>query len=114
MKVYSAANPPEAHIVCELLRSHNIDCEVRGEGIFGLQGELPFGETSEPYVWLLDASQSAQSKALIQQFQQTHHDQQPWQCQQCGESNEAQFAICWQCGEACAEPVALNSQPAAE
>ena len=114
MKIYSAANPPEAHIVCELLRSHNIDCEVRGEGIFGLQGELPFGEASEPYVWLLNPSQSTQSKTLIEQFQHANHEQHPWQCHQCGESNEAQFAICWQCGTSYSEPAAINSRPAAE
>ncbi|GAK85004.1 hypothetical protein JCM19238_2584 [Vibrio ponticus] len=47
MKIFSAANPPQAHIVCELLRANGITCEVRGEGIFGLQGEVPFGEASE-------------------------------------------------------------------
>lgn len=70
MKIFSANNPPQAHIVCELLRTNNIDCEVRGEGIFGLQGELPFGESSEPYVWLLDSSQQNKAYEVITQFEQ--------------------------------------------
>ncbi|EGA68509.1 hypothetical protein VISI1226_09284 [Vibrio sinaloensis DSM 21326] len=97
MKVYSAANPPEAHIVCELLKSNDIECEVRGEGIFGLQGEVPFGENSEPYVWLLNTKQHAQANALIKQFNQENNGADKL-CSGCGELNEPQFGICWQCG----------------
>ncbi|MDH3267048.1 MAG: DUF2007 domain-containing protein, partial [Gammaproteobacteria bacterium] len=27
--------------------------------------------------------------------------QAAWQCRQCGEENEGQFAACWNCGTAC-------------
>ncbi|WP_394144558.1 putative signal transducing protein [Vibrio atypicus] len=98
MKIYSASNPPEAHIVCELLKSQSIDCEVRGEGIFGLQGEIPFGENSEPYVWLLQEQQQEKALNIIRQFQ-SHNIGEEWRCNHCGESNEPQFGACWQCGE---------------
>ena len=49
MKLFVAQNPPQAHILCELLLSHNIQVEVRGEGMFGLQGELPMDDSSLPY-----------------------------------------------------------------
>ncbi|MEF1290921.1 putative signal transducing protein [Vibrio sp. M260118] len=98
MKVYSAATPTEAHIVCELLKSHNIDCEVRGEGIFGLQGEVPFGDCSEPYIWLLTQSKKQQALDVIEQFNSLHKGEN-WFCQQCGECNEPQFGVCWQCGQ---------------
>lgn len=97
MKIYSASNPPEAHIVCELLKSLNITCEVRGEGIFGLQGEVPFGENSEPYVWLLEANKARQARLAIEQYL-TEEVGDSWCCEHCGESNEAQFGACWQCG----------------
>ncbi|MCY9803090.1 DUF2007 domain-containing protein [Vibrio scophthalmi] len=97
MKIFSANNPPQAHIICELLRTNNIDCEVRGEGIFGLQGELPFGEASEPYVWLLDSSQQKKAYDVITQFEQPL-SAPPWHCSNCGEENEGQFVLCWQCG----------------
>ena len=42
MKIFSASNPTEAHIICGLLESENIACEVRGEGLFGLKGFLNF------------------------------------------------------------------------
>ena len=98
MKIYSAANPPEAHIVCELLKSHQIDCEVRGEGMFGLQGELPFGEDSEPYVWLYNQSKRYEALSLIKEFTFPTQSGKEWICQQCGETIEPQFALCWQCG----------------
>lgn len=97
MKIFSAVTPTEAHIVCELLRSRYIHCEVRGEGIFGLQGEIPFGESSEPYIWLLDQSDTAKAAEIISEFQSEQH-KQDWQCHECGELNEGQFGVCWQCG----------------
>ncbi|NOH62892.1 DUF2007 domain-containing protein [Vibrio sp. RE88] len=100
MKIFTANNPPEAHIVCELLKSNQIQCEVRGEGMFGLQGEVPFGENSQPYVWLLDNKMQNHASAIIEQYMQQAPFGSEWQCEQCGETNEAQFAICWQCGAA--------------
>lgn len=97
MRVYSAATPPEAHIVCELLKSRHIDCEVRGEGLFGLQGEVPFGENSEPYIWLLDEQQLPLAQAIIAEFRSKQAGSD-WPCKECGELNEAQFGVCWQCG----------------
>ncbi|EEX91839.1 hypothetical protein VIOR3934_06174 [Vibrio orientalis CIP 102891 = ATCC 33934] len=97
MKVFSAVTPTEAHIICELLKSQSIDCEVRGEGIFGLQGEIPFGESSEPYIWLFDQRDSAKASEIIREFQ-SEQEKQDWQCDQCGEQNEGQFGACWQCG----------------
>ncbi|KGY12864.1 hypothetical protein NM22_09130 [Vibrio tubiashii] len=98
MKIYSAATPTEAHIVCELLKSHSIDCEVRGEGIFSLQGEIPFGECSEPYIWLLEQSKKQQALDVIEQFNSLSKGEN-WFCQECGECNEPQFGACWQCGQ---------------
>jgi hypothetical protein len=98
MKVYSASTPTEAHIICELLKSNSIECEVRGEGIFGLQGEIPFGESSEPYVWLLKHDQKKHALSVIEQFNNANKGDN-WFCELCGECNEPQFGACWQCGQ---------------
>jgi len=101
MKIFVASIPPEAHIVCELLRSQRIHCEVRGEGLFGLQGEIPFGVESEPYVWLFDSEQQYQAQALIDQYNHPNLSAiGDWQCRHCGEVVEPQFSCCWNCGEA--------------
>lgn len=68
--------------------------------MFGLQGEVPFGENSQPYIWLLDSKMYNQASAIIEQYMQQTLIGSEWQCEECGEANEAQFAICWQCGAA--------------
>ena len=41
VQVYSAENPTEAHYLKGLLESQGIQCDVRGESLFGARGELP-------------------------------------------------------------------------
>ncbi|UTT85074.1 DUF2007 domain-containing protein [Vibrio pelagius] len=100
MKIFSAANPTEAHIICGLLESEKIACEVRGEGLFGLKGEIPFSEETDPYVWLYEPSDAPAALNLINAYkkQQDSIIYEEWRCSQCHEINEAQFGSCWQCG----------------
>ncbi len=101
MKIYSAANPTEAHLVSELLKQQRIHCEVRGDALFSLKGELPLTEDSDPYVWLFDADKAAQAQQIVQDFvnQSDVSNLKPWRCSHCGEENDAQFGACWQCGQ---------------
>ncbi|MGJ7093789.1 putative signal transducing protein [Vibrio hannami] len=106
MKIYSAKNPTEAHIVCELLNSEDIFSEVRGDGIFGLKGELPLTDDTDPYVWLCDTSKMDEALSLIESFRQQSSDSlSNWDCVKCGEENEGQFGACWQCGQEAPETV---------
>ncbi|HHF3148739.1 TPA: DUF2007 domain-containing protein [Vibrio diabolicus] len=106
MKIFIAKNPAEAHIVCELLKTEQVYCEVRGEGIFGLKGELPFSDDTDPYVWLFDAKQQVKAEGIIQAYrkQSDGNEYQDWQCPKCHEVNEGQFGACWQCGHQIGEP----------
>ncbi|MBU2895417.1 DUF2007 domain-containing protein [Vibrio hepatarius] len=97
MRIFTAPTAPEVHIVCELLKSHCIDCQVIGEGIAGLQGELPFDDSTCPSIWLLDISQLGQAHKIIQQLEQQDQSTSKWQCQQCDELIEMQFRLCWKC-----------------
>ena len=101
MKLFTAKNPTEAHLVCELLRSERVECEVRGEGLFGLQGELPFGDDTDPYIWLLNPYHEDKALSIVSEYrseQAKGSEAKDWRCSKCGETNEGQFAICWQCG----------------
>lgn len=100
MKIFIAKNPAEAHIVCELLKTEQIHCEVRGEGLFGLKGELPFGDDTDPYVWLFAEEQHMKAKAIVDAYQKQAQPNtyQDWVCPKCSEINEGQFGACWQCG----------------
>lgn len=99
MKLYSAGNPTEAHLLCELLRSQRIECEVRGDALFSLKGELPLTEDSDPYIWLIDLSKQTLAEKIVQEFvSQAKDSTKPnWDCSQCGEENEPQFGACWNC-----------------
>lgn len=99
MKLYIADNPTQAHLVCELLKQANIACEVRGEGLFGLRGELPVSDDTAPYIWLYHVAQRAQAITLIDEYLTPvdANREATWRCPQCGEVNEVQFALCWQC-----------------
>lgn len=98
MKVFNASNPTEAHIVCGFLQQQGIHAEVRGEGIFGLKGELPLTEDTDPYVWLLELNKVDVVKALILEYQQQQQPTADWTCSECKEVNEGQFGLCWKCG----------------
>lgn len=69
MKIFVGNNPPETHIVQQQLMAEGIECEVRGEGVFGLRGEVPFDESSLPYVWLFNKEQEMMARAVIQDWQ---------------------------------------------
>ncbi len=99
MKIFVAQNPTEAHIVCGLLQHEKIPCEVRGETLFSVRGEIPFEESTSPYVWLLNSKFEQKSKALIQAYLEPTDEHLPdWKCENCGEINEPQFGACWKCG----------------
>jgi len=99
MKIFIAQHPAEAHIVCGLLQQHHIPCEVRGETLFTVRGEIPFDESSSPYVWLKNPQFEQQSRNLIASYLNPENNNQPdWHCSHCGEDNEPQFGLCWNCG----------------
>lgn len=102
MKIFVASNPTDAHILCELLKQTGIACDVRGEALFGLRGELPLNEDTAPYIWLYDVSRVIEAQRIIDDYLRPANDlgADSWQCQHCGEMNEAQYGACWRCGAA--------------
>ncbi|EPN8460557.1 DUF2007 domain-containing protein [Vibrio cidicii] len=99
MRVFTANSPVEAHIVCQLLRSENIECEIRGENLFGLKGELPATSESDPYIWIHEPQQYQAAMKIVSQYLHQSCVSTYWCCSNCGEENEGQFALCWCCGE---------------
>ncbi|ASU22455.1 hypothetical protein CCZ37_07550 [Vibrio qinghaiensis] len=99
MKIFVSSHPIEAYIVCQYLQQFNIHCEVKGENLYGLSGELPFTEETLPYVWLLDETQIADAQVRLMAYQSEEISEKTyWICKQCSEENEPQFAACWYCG----------------
>ncbi|TRY31870.1 DUF2007 domain-containing protein [Aliiglaciecola sp. M165] len=82
----------------QLLDDNNIPNFIKNEFAIGAIGELSPMDIM-PEVWLTDAEWQPKAKQLIAQFnQQTTSETEPWTCAECGEGNEANFALCWQCG----------------
>lgn len=99
MKIFSASNPVEAHIVCELLKSQHIMAKVHSSEIFSLKGEIPLTNDTDPYVWLLDENDESKAREIVRDYEK-EESRPNWFCLQCHESIEAQFAVCWNCGQA--------------
>lgn len=102
MNIFTAQNPPEAHLMLQLLRMEGVRCEIRNEALFSLQGELPVGEDSSPHIWLLDQTQKIFAQSIVSDYLKQRDNTagfEDWRCEHCGETNEGQFAACWQCGE---------------
>ncbi len=100
-QVYITPNSFEAHIVEHQLDCYEIPCEIWGEFLWGARGELPLLDTW-PTIWIYRAEDLEQAHQIVA----AHHAQEPdgepvaapWLCPGCGETLDAQFDVCWQCG----------------
>jgi len=83
-----------------ILISEGIPAFLRNEHLGSIIGEMPFQEVW-PEVWVENDLDLDRAKQLINAA--TIIDESPkasWQCNNCGEENEGQFAVCWACEKA--------------
>ena len=78
-----------------LLASEGIPTEVRNEHLGSIMGEVPFFETW-PQLWVVNDLDFDRAKQLITGAE-TESPGADWTCKKCGETNEGQFAACWNC-----------------
>ncbi len=82
-----------------ILVSEGIEAFIRNEHLGGIVGEIPFQEVW-PELWVkhdLDYDRALQLIDANNVLAESAGDD--WRCRSCDEFNEAQFAVCWQCGE---------------
>jgi len=95
LKVYSADNPTEAHLLKGFLKSYGISSEVRGEFLCTSRGELPITADTAPSVWIFDDSRFDEARAIIREYEDSNNhgdsDKETWICKSCGEESEGQF-----------------------
>ena len=84
-----------------LLASEGIPTEVRNQHLGSIMGEVPFFETW-PQLWVVNDLDYDRAKQLIDTVD-AESPAESWKCEHCGESNEGQFAACWNCGRAADE-----------
>jgi hypothetical protein len=102
MRVYSAPILASVSQIRHMLEMNGIECEIRGEFRSGGAGEIPATE-AWPELWVIDPAQAAEAIAIVEDALKEAGGGDtgtPWRCVTCGESVEAQFATCWNCGQA--------------
>ncbi|MES9975993.1 DUF2007 domain-containing protein [Candidatus Thiodiazotropha sp. LNASS1] len=97
LELYQAADRVEAQMLKDHLRQKGIETVIVGDHLSGAVGELP--ANIFPTLWVLEDRDLALAKRLTEAF----FDRPPvsgeaWQCSVCGESIDAGFDICWNCG----------------
>ena len=97
LKVYSASNLPEAHLLLNLLHQAGISAQVLNGFAQGASGEIPF-EQAYPQIWLEDERDKLLAERIIAQYETTSPNMEWIYCGKCGERNPVNFEICWQCG----------------
>jgi hypothetical protein len=80
-----------------VLEQQGIACLIKNEQLSGALGEVPFLECL-PELWVLDDADEARAEKLLAELRQEVRGQRPWRCPACKETNEGQFAVCWNCG----------------
>lgn len=97
IRIYQAADLPQAHLIAGLLRHAGIAARVLKENAQGGLGDIPFGE-AYPEVWIERPSDLDRAKAIIEEFENPTIHSGSVTCPACGEDNPGNFELCWKCG----------------
>jgi len=99
-RVWSGTTLHDTVHLQNVLRLAGIGSIVKNRHLGGALGDLPFLDCS-PELWVVEDREETRAVALIRDAMRPSADAvaAPWRCSQCGENNEAQFAVCWRCGE---------------
>jgi hypothetical protein len=95
-KVFTHENRMIVYNMKNLLQREGIDTLVRNEFSGGGVGDLPAFDTW-PELWVDDA-RVAQAQSVLCHVADSIPGE-AWTCRGCGETNDAGFAICWNCGQ---------------
>lgn len=98
-RLYLARDRIEAQFLRDFLDRQLVETVVLGDYLAGAAGQLP--ANIFPEVWVLEDGELERAQGLLARFLiQSQAGQQgaPWTCKACGETVEAGFALCWNCG----------------
>ena len=97
LRLYSAANLPEAHLLRQLLAQAGIEAHVFNENAQSGMGEIPFTH-AWPEVWLAEATDVTRAREIVQNFERPCAPRADVFCAACRERNPGNFELCWSCG----------------
>ena len=85
----------EANIIVSLLNDRNIETILDKDDAGGMHPHLHSALGIK--ILVLENDYDSAKKILDKK---DNKNQKPWVCRNCGEKHEAQFLVCWNCGEA--------------
>ena len=95
IRVFQAADLPEAHLVAGLLGRAGIEARVLNEHAAGGLGDIPFGE-AYPEVWIVNDHDFDRANDVLDEFEFAEPPG-AMLCPACGEENPDNFDVCWKC-----------------
>jgi ribosomal protein S14 len=95
-RLYTAANLPEAHLVCGLLMAAGIEARVLNEYSPGAMGELP-AASAYPEIWIDEDRDAPRARQIVDAYENEPVVRGVTRCGACGEENPRSFALCWHC-----------------
>ena len=100
LKLTRAPNLIVAQHWMNILATAGVPCELHNRYLSGALGEIP-AEQCAPELWLVDERDEKLARRLIADATKgPPPGAAPWRCRHCEETLEAQFTVCWQCGNA--------------
>lgn len=77
-----------------LLEQAEISCQIQHAALTTLAGAVPFDQCYAS-LWVLNDADVARAEAILAASQEVG---EVWICPRCGESVDAELAVCWNCG----------------
>ncbi len=96
-RLVQAPNLAIATLWADVLCGAGLAVTVQRAFASGIAGEIP-PDQSLPELWLIDAADEPQARALLQELQ--NPPERRWACPGCAEVIDGPFDTCWQCGAA--------------
>ena len=94
-KVFTHENRLLVFNIKNLLQAEGINCQIKNEYSSGGVGDLSPFETW-PEVWVPEEL-GAKAREIIHQHSISEPSATKWYCSNCGEKNEGNFHVCWNC-----------------
>lgn len=94
--IYKNENRAIVYSVKNILELNHIDSQIKNEYGHTSGGELGL-PNSLLELWLLNDQDYEKARSIIETQIADPTDTKPWICDKCGEENEGNFEICWNC-----------------
>ena len=90
----------QAALFKDLLEQDGISCFIRNDTLSTLMGQIAFADCY-PELWVLHDQDYPKAKEVLGSWLNSPNQvAASWECPNCGEIIEGQFASCWKCGTA--------------